>query len=1638
MTFQKMNSVINGFYRLSQRSILRWFSILLMLLSFSIHAQQTLSLPTNQSISQIKGVKKIHLATAGEVPSGIEFNKDATKTTDFISNMAQQLGIESESTLHNIKTNTDELGMTHHRFQQKYKGIPVEGMEYRVHERSGHVVSANGKLVQHINVDVKPTLTDPQAFQIAKEKLNASIAEYKPGQLLITSKDFTFQDSSFFLAYQFEIEISLIEKWRVSIDAHSGELINKMSLVHACSSPNPEPYTTGTGLTNYTGSQEIKTEFMDTTYRLRGKTENGILFETFDLKGTEEILEIDFTDEDNDFTDENAKAGVSVHWALEKSLDYFREKHNRYSLLGYGEAVQSYVHYGNEVSNAFYSHGYPPILIFGDGVNNSNPWVDLDMVGHELSHGVIYSQTNLYPDGEMGALSESFADIFGYAIELYAKGGAANWTIGESVKEGGLRDLSDPNKTTQPDTYHGQFWTNNEDEEFGHINSGVQNFWFYLLCHGGSGINDHGQAYNVESIGVENATAIVYRNTSYYIGYYSRLRDSRYGSLYSARDLFGEESPIYQAVRNAWEAVGVSDNVKPIIWDVEATNITGGSVVLNAKLPQNYPLNTYQFEYGTTPAYGTIAYVNSFSYGGYSYYSLQTNLVGLDTNTHYYFRFVASNVNGTSEGSGEFTTGNGDPKVISIAQYEVSTYYAAITSLIKLNGFATSYFLEYGTTPDLGSVTETYMQYPYNYSDTYEITTWLYPLEPYKKYYYRMIVSNQFGSDTTATYSFFAAAKPTIFNIETTKALVGSEILIRGNNFSSIPSENIVHFGATRGQVLASSQEYLTVQVPVGASLGSITYTNAGSGLSTISAQEFVPIINVDFGPDNLELKCTIDGGFEPLQSFIHDLDADLKPDIINLHQGGFSILQNVHSSGPLSESSFLKSSIEVSDSTTALDIADMNGDGRKDIIMNTQNGFRIYLNSSTFGQIVFNEPIDINLPAVVRQLACGDFDSDGWMDVAVEFDGDSISIIKNQNDREAFLSSNFSVKYTYKGESPGQALTCADIDGNGRPDLLMGIKDSARFLVLENYTYSKDFYSFGWSHIGNSILGTGPTSFSIHDLNQDGVKDVAITPDGPEGNLGLFRSGYSGIFFYPSAGLLQENTYKRMVTIADINGDGIPDVVVGTSPGKFSVFLNHTQPFNSFQIGSFELMKEYGTPGTQSGRGLAANDLNGDGKTDLVNITGDGNSIEIWENTATDGPTCPAPTGLSVQSINNSTVNVSWTDSNQVGLYELEYSDAGSFFWNKLSMTTTSQQLYLYIGKQYAFRVRSVCGNFRSSYDTISFSTPCPVPSYLEAYNISVGTANITYYDPYNVGNYKLEYRLAGQDWLTATSNWYLSGLSPGSNYEIRFQVICTFSSSEFIYSSFTTQCPMEIPTISVSSITPTSGKVELSSNFPSSSYFVEYSRDGINWVEVDPDLTVRGLSIGTTYFVRATVVGCVNTQLASITFRTACPSPTDFQVNYVAATSASLSWQDDFDIGHYSIEFTELGIIDWSPAETTSTNHIIEGLVPATSYKARVHAICPERISNREPIFFTTITIPEGHNGAETLMFPNPSDGELTLIPKTNLIGKKAVILDMRGKVMMEGALGEINNIDISSFPAGLFLILVEGEKPIKFSRK
>lgn len=269
-----------------------------------------------------------------------------------------------------------------------------------------------------------------------------------------------------------------------------------------------------------------------------------------------------------------ANPALDVHWGMEQTYDYYKNKLDRISYDDNGGEITNlvnaaYAFTGSQSQAAAIGEGY---MVYGLGDRTSgNAFVSIDVTGHEFTHLVTENNGNggLDYEGESGALNESFSDIFGVAIEFYAKGQDANWDMGEGIlleAPGIIRSMSDPKVMNNPDTYEGQYWVDPEsnfDNGGVHYNSGVQNKWFYLLCEGGTGTNDKGNSYNVAAIGMEKAELIAYRNLTQYITPTATYEGAYEGALQATEDLYGDTSAEYEAVKEAWYAVGIGTKDAP-------------------------------------------------------------------------------------------------------------------------------------------------------------------------------------------------------------------------------------------------------------------------------------------------------------------------------------------------------------------------------------------------------------------------------------------------------------------------------------------------------------------------------------------------------------------------------------------------------------------------------------------------------------------------------------------------------------------------------------------------------------------------------------------------------------------------------------------------------------------------------------------------------------------------------------------------------------------------------------------------------------------------------------------------------------------------------------------------------------------
>ena len=240
--------------------------------------------------------------------------------------------------------------------------------------------------------------------------------------------------------------------------------------------------------------------------------------------------------------------------------DLFSKEYRRDSVDGRGMTLVSTVHHRNKYNNAFWDGEQ---MAYGDGDGRIfSTLLELSVIAHELTHGVVQFSGGLFYRDQSGALNESFADVFGaltLQYKLKQEASEASWLIGEGIfgpgiKGDGLRSLIAPGQAYEdellgrdPQPYHMDLYVNTTSDNGGvHINSGIPNHAFYLLAQylGGNAWGKAGQIWyqTMQSINKPDATFYDWADKTVEI----------------ARIYFGNGSREAMFTRRAWSLVGIS------------------------------------------------------------------------------------------------------------------------------------------------------------------------------------------------------------------------------------------------------------------------------------------------------------------------------------------------------------------------------------------------------------------------------------------------------------------------------------------------------------------------------------------------------------------------------------------------------------------------------------------------------------------------------------------------------------------------------------------------------------------------------------------------------------------------------------------------------------------------------------------------------------------------------------------------------------------------------------------------------------------------------------------------------------------------------------------------------------------------
>lgn len=456
--------------------------------------------------------------------------------------------------------------ITSRRYQQIVNGAAVLGGQITVN------TDAQGNTVSVIGAHY-PNLLSTNDIKLTSGNAQAGVAKKIGGQgKWFTRLMINPASGRFFYTVESRRADS---RWFYWIDAEDGSVINSY-----------DGLTTGdglgvlgdvkdlTGLTTFSGNQYrmISTDGRITTNDAGNRTR---------LPGN---LAVD-DDDSWDLSGSNSPgqpALVDAHFYANVVDNYYQSQHSFNWLDHYSQGIVSSAHLKRNYNNAYWN-GEQMAYGDGDGSTFIELSGDLDVVGHELTHGVTEATSNLIYQNESGALNEAFSDIMGTNIEFANNMG--NWTIGEDITVGsnGIRNMMDPGEDGDPSHYDERY-TGTSDNGGVHTNSGIINHWYYLLVMGGQNSDPNYRTGNsVTGIGLAAAEALVF-DAFTNLTPTSDFCDARVSTLASGTD--AEDA----SITAAWDEVGVTDalcsgtggggggggtGVDPVISDVTSKTLNG-------------------------------------------------------------------------------------------------------------------------------------------------------------------------------------------------------------------------------------------------------------------------------------------------------------------------------------------------------------------------------------------------------------------------------------------------------------------------------------------------------------------------------------------------------------------------------------------------------------------------------------------------------------------------------------------------------------------------------------------------------------------------------------------------------------------------------------------------------------------------------------------------------------------------------------------------------------------------------------------------------------------------------------------------------------------------------------------------------
>jgi thermolysin len=475
-----------------------------------------------------------------------------------------------------VDDDTMIAGRTHERLAQQYGGLPVFGGQLVRQMDGRRLVSVVGVLLDHVSLPtLQPAVGEAEAIRIAEASLGpdaAAVGEPLLG-VLGGAERYT-------LVYRVRVR-GPDDRRRVDVNALTGFVEQSVSELR-------RQLTVGRGTGVFGDLKKMSVRRTAAGYDAVDEQRPAAAF-TLDFRGDFGRFSTFFNNgaflqSDYGFSTDNTwrdGALVDVHAYVGWTYDYYFKVLGRRGLDDRNTSVLAAVHplardrffstppstSGLYINNAFYAH--PDLVTFGDGDGFRFDYFGaaLDVVAHELTHGVTAYTSNLEYRDEPGALNEAISDILAAGAEFhYFRSGqqpqkGPNFLIGEDITKvapGFIRSMENPGAGGDPDHYSLRRFIGTPIDDGGvHVNSTIVSHAFFLAVAGGTNRVSGIRVLGVGTANVERMIRVFYRAFSFMLTPFSEFSDARAATLQAAAELYGGASRERAELEQAWTAVGV-------------------------------------------------------------------------------------------------------------------------------------------------------------------------------------------------------------------------------------------------------------------------------------------------------------------------------------------------------------------------------------------------------------------------------------------------------------------------------------------------------------------------------------------------------------------------------------------------------------------------------------------------------------------------------------------------------------------------------------------------------------------------------------------------------------------------------------------------------------------------------------------------------------------------------------------------------------------------------------------------------------------------------------------------------------------------------------------------------------------------